>query len=214
MECMGLTNGEVIHDIDIGIGAPKGNPRSYFEYQNVEVPFKSLEIGAKYEERRLFFVTLIPGGDATPHWVKPDKEDWWARKYPREWARFKANKRDEIDGTPLSTWIELNSAQVNTFNNIHVFSIEQLASLPDSVLQKFGMGGMVLREKAKKFLEEQSEFKNAKAIKSQNDELKAEIARLRELIEGKAEEEPKPRKPRNSKQAEDVPTDDNSGRSS
>ncbi len=128
--------------------------------------------------------------------------------FPQQWLGFLAkSSEDEIPGTPLKQWnldrpLEITHAQMDELRMIRFVTVEQIRDASDLQLQKIGMGGAGLREKARLYLA-------GKSQDSENDEMarmKAELAELKALIAAKPQApaskpkgwpKGKPRKPLN-----------------
>ena len=104
------------------------------------------------------FMRLPIPGDQTTIWDQPvrecDKE-----RFPRHWLFYQMkNSKDEIFGTPLSQWAKDCEEDTGLGNQIAQLSIlkfqsvEQVASMTDTQVQKVGMGAAGLRERARGYL--------------------------------------------------------------
>jgi len=91
-------------------------------------------------------------------------------------------------GTPLTQWLtdapaDINRDQVAELNILKFVTVEQLALASDNQLQRVGMGGIGLREKARAYLNRKNRTEtNAELAdtKAQLAELKAQLAELTE----------------------------------
>jgi len=143
---------------------------------------------AKGWEGKPFIRINIPG-DKTSIIEQRVREDHKAR-FPRQWLYFqmKQSERDgpQIIGTPLSQWRddapeELTRGHIEELQILKFQTVEQVAGASDQQLQRLGMGGPGLRERAKAYLgrkirqETQGELEDTKR---QLAELQAQMAAL------------------------------------
>ena len=82
-----------------------------------------------------------------PPATEADKKRW-----PIQWAQFEAGNVQLGTGLPLQEWAPLSRSQVLELKANHIHTVEQLSEIPDSGLEKLGMGAHDLREKAKRFV--------------------------------------------------------------
>ena len=111
------------------------------------------------------------------------------QKYARELEAFR-RKQDTttMDGTPLDMWPQLDRRQVAELKALNIFTVENLATLPDSYGQKI-MGFSKLKEKAATFMQAakgQAEFDRMTAVVKERDAMIAAMsARITALEEKK-----------------------------
>lgn len=94
-------------------------------------------------------------------------------------------------GTRLEHWPQMSRAQVEEYRYFKVFTVEQLAAMPDSTVQKI-MGASKLKQLAQLYVEAakgEAPFQRLQAEIEKRDgqiaELTAEVRRLSELIKDK-----------------------------
>jgi hypothetical protein len=58
-----------------------------------------------------------------------------------------------VDGTPIRGWTGCTPAQAQNLIHLGIMSVEDLRDGPEATLQRFGPGGVALRQKAKLYLE-------------------------------------------------------------
>lgn len=66
-----------------------------------------------------------------------DATDEYKQRFPKQWLQFKRGLEQLGDGTPLSQLAWLTPGQVAEFNAFHIYTVEQLAGMPDAVSQRF-----------------------------------------------------------------------------
>lgn len=160
---------------DFDAAADKGdNARPRFYTKPVKNNFRSESEGRPIFDEKEFVEILVPGDRKTV--MDTFVKDEHKRRWPREYAAFKAGLEVPTEGTPLEEWPAITRSQVEELRFGHIRTIEQLAELPDDALNRsVSMGGFALREKAKRHLE-------ALAGNAQTEALAAESARKDEII--------------------------------
>jgi hypothetical protein len=109
-----------------------------------------------------------------------DKEEW-----PREWAQWEKTRESRILGTPIESWPAISDTQKEEFRAMKLYTVEQVAGLPDSAQNMIGMGFNGLREKAKLFVTQGlNETQTVAKIRAEMSEEKA--AMQKQLDEMKA----------------------------
>lgn len=102
-------------------------------------------------------------------------------RYRPQIDAFKANSEEgKLDGTPIQQWPAIDAGQSATLRAANIFTVEQFAQLPDSALGIVGMGGQMLRERARAFV-------NAKSFGG-NAELLAQVSEMQRTIDAQAEQ--------------------------
>lgn len=100
----------------------------------------------------------------------------YALRFPKEYAAFKRGEERAQIGTPLDEWSPLSRTRVAELKAMNIFTVEELSSVPDNMLQKMGMGSRAEREKAIRFIE-------ASKSSAGTDAMASEIAQLRAMVE-------------------------------
>lgn len=114
------------------------------------------------------FITItIPGDKFTEvHRPVTDFDQW---RFPREYEAFKRGKDAELVGTPLTMWPALTASQVAELKHQGIRTIEQLATLSDSVSGSL-RGFYALKNKAQQFLDDAKDKNAAAVVRAQMDE--------------------------------------------
>jgi hypothetical protein len=120
-----------------------------------------------------------PGSNEVLHAQVTDYYQW---RFPVEWKNYQAGLTGEVQGTPIEDWSEVTPSQVRELNHQNIYTVEQVASLSDSV------SGSIraiyhLKAKAKHYLESKKESV-AKAVvdaqlAAQAETHKAELERVK-----------------------------------
>ena len=77
------------------------------------------------------------------------------RRFPIQWAAFQNshNEEDQVVGTPLSEWTAIGRNQADELKALKFFTVEQIAGASDLQIQRLGMNGAFLKQKARAFLD-------------------------------------------------------------
>ena len=108
--------------------------------------------------------------------------------FPKQWLGFlAATSEDEIVGTSLKQWnldrpTEITHAQMDELRMIKFMSVEQIRDASDLQLQRIGMGGQGLRERARLYLAGKTQSTETAEMAT----MKAELAELKALMAAKA----------------------------
>ena len=124
-----------------------------------------------------------------------DKQRW-----PGAYAAWKQTGQSEpgASGMRLEFWPQMTRAQVEEYRFFKVFTVEQLAELPDSTTQKI-MGSVKLKQLAKLYIEAargEAPFARMQVEMEKRDgqiaELTSEVRRLTTILEKMAKGEAQP----------------------
>jgi hypothetical protein len=143
--------------------------------------YKSTEEGYK----DVPFVRIHIPGDKTTVIDQPVREDHKER-FVRQWLYFqmKSNEGAEVYGTMLSKWNadepkEFDKFQMEELQILKYQTVEQVATSTDSQLQRVGMSGFALRDKARAYLARQNQTAASTALEDAQKELAILRSRLR-----------------------------------
>ena len=99
-----------------------------------------------------------------------------------QYQMWKATQAQPVTGTPLTEVPFLNIAQIKEYNALNVMSLEQLADLSDTAIQKLGMGAMEARRKAQAYMKAAGDSAQIQQVIGENEQLKREVALMRKQI--------------------------------
>lgn len=149
------------------------NRPPYVEFKRVSVEDRAATIAAGvYKTKEVDYIVLVPHGSEGKirvekeyalwlHGVEPHTSalpfEQGPSRFPREWvekikAAYSAWKKGEdlaIEGTPLKNWPVCSPGMAKIFNDLHVYSVEELAVASDDLLERVGMGAIPLRQRAR-----------------------------------------------------------------
>jgi hypothetical protein len=102
------------------------------------------------------------------------------KRFPNQWAAYKAQREQVSDGFPITEWALLNKAQALELKSRGIHTVEQLASISDANLNF--MGARNLRDNAMVWLDDAKDGSASIKLKAENDELKLQIQALQNQI--------------------------------
>lgn len=140
------------------------------------------------------FVRIRFVGDKQNVFVAPAEDFGTARnpdgsrlRYKEEFHKhyevFKAGAKDLETGTPLES-LGLPASKVAELKASNVFTVEGLAILDGTLLQKLGMGARELKTRAEDFLNKANNVQFADKLQAENAELRKQIEELAKKVNG------------------------------
>ena len=139
------------------------------------------------------FALITPAGSKdvvekiADEWFLQIKKQAMEGNYPAEWvpyfelryAEWKKGNEMPDNGTPLKMWPVATPADIAVLHAAKIFTVEDLAALPESGFQAIGMGARVLREKAQAWLGSGDKGKHAEQITA----LQVQVRELTQALE-------------------------------
>jgi len=149
-----MDHGTITREFDAGTAGVRSGAQDVFPMffrEAVRNEMKSLDAGRPIFDTVEMIKIIIPGDNHTSpvRLVKESDKERYADAY----SRFKNEEEIAYDGTPVDSWNRLDMKQVFALKAIGFFTIESIANCSDANLGKLGMGGMMLRDMAKAFIE-------------------------------------------------------------
>ena len=131
------------------------------------------------------FIRIMVPGDKNNIVEQPVREDHKER-FPRQWLHFQMQNADEsalVIGVPISQWLaeapqDINRGQAEELHILKFQTVEQVATATDAQVQRVGMGGAGLRDRARAYLSR----RNRAESRSELDETKRELEELKEQM--------------------------------
>ncbi len=105
------------------------------------------------------------------------------RQWPDQYAQFKKGIEQSANGTPLEQWPALTVGMVKTLKALDIVTIEQCAELTDTAVQRVGMGGYNLRERAKAYLDDAAAMALTERLSRESELKDAQIAQLSKQVD-------------------------------
>jgi hypothetical protein len=106
----------------------------------------------------------------------------YAERFPRHYEAFKANQVYIGDGTPLTQVTFLTAARVRELAMSSVHTVEALAGLDGTMLQRLGMDARELKNKAQAYLDSTQGSAGLMKLASENAEMQTHLEQLRSQI--------------------------------
>lgn len=96
----------------------------------------------------------IMTGQKTPMRVTQAKRDpmIWATLEPY-YEAWKKGQETPVDGTPLAAWPGVTPEQVERLRTLQVRSVDDVAAMTDADVDRYGMGGLAMRQQARAFID-------------------------------------------------------------
>lgn len=139
------------------------------------------------------FVKIMNPGDKTNVFDQP-ATDVHKMRFPRQWLAYQAMKAGASGvtvGTPLAVWLQdrpddLTDNQLAELGVLGFQNVEQMASASDAQIQRVGMGGQGLRERARNYLamkHRPAADAELAAARSEIDALKEQMAAMMAMMQ-------------------------------
>lgn len=126
-----------------------------FHYQEIHNEERSEKEGKTVFEAVEFVEIIIPGNARERPIFKVTDE--YRERWPKQYERFLKKQEQRLDeGLPLEEWSQITRTMAAGLKHDKVFTVEQLAGLPDANLMTMGPGMLDLKYKAQKYLEAQT----------------------------------------------------------
>lgn len=110
---------------------------------------KSIDAGRPIFDEIDLVKIITPGSRDT---FVGDASEEYQRRFPTQWARYKAGREQGSSGTPLNQLPFLSMGQVAEFNAVGCTTVEHLVGMSDNLSQKF-MGHFALKQRAQEYLD-------------------------------------------------------------
>lgn len=76
----------------------------------------------------------------------------WLRRIEQEYAAWKEGRELPVEGTPIRNWPVIGPSALKNCEAMHIRSVEELAHAADDTVASLGMGGVILRQRARDWL--------------------------------------------------------------
>lgn len=100
-------------------------------------------------------------------------------RFARQWHAFQAQTEQTVDGWAIEEWPRITRSQALEFRGVNIHSVEALATVPDGLLDRIGIGAYKLREFARADLAQANDGKEITRLVSENESLKNDIQQLK-----------------------------------
>ena len=153
-----------------------------------------------YKEVVMIYI-VIPGGKSDirrkaklerASAVDPNPTD--CEMYPKQWEQFQ-NKQEQVsEGTPLEMWAPMPKGVTFAFKALRISTVEQLSALSDGNASNAPFEWRMWRDKANLWLKQAAEGAPVLALKAENEQLKADMAGLKEQFASLLAQQKEPKK--------------------
>jgi hypothetical protein len=136
-----------------------------FFYEATKNNFLSEQNGRAIYDNVMYVEVMTPGSKESAPTLEVEREfnnlstnptqvnEQVYERYRSQIESFKANSSEgQLDGTPITQWPHIDAGLAATLRAANIFTVEQLAQLPDANLGIVGIGGHTLRERARAFI--------------------------------------------------------------
>lgn len=145
---------------------------------------KSKEAGRLVCDEVEFCEIRLPGSTDVIRNVVSDVQ---RGRFSRQYAAFKNGQdQDVASGTPLKEWPIMTRSQVEEARYLGVRTVEALAQIPDTGIQRLGMGWNEMRQKARDWLIQAKDGSALARLRTENEEMRARLATLEEMLSKQA----------------------------
>jgi len=119
------------------------------------------------------YVEILMPGDSKSSPVRK-VTDTIRHQYPNQYAAFLRGEELSPEGTPVEMWPHINASLARTLKSMNIFTVEQLAEVPDTAVGNL-MGGRGLRDRAKVYLEASKNTAVADALEHERQRLQDQV---------------------------------------
>lgn len=135
------------------------------------------------------FVRIMIPGDKTSETIQAVTEAH-KRRFPQHWMAWQISEGligadNDIPGWKLAEWDEINADMLRELTYMRFSTVEQVAGASDKQIQGIGMGGLMLREKARVALRNRMGAETKAELDrrdAENADLKARLLALEERM--------------------------------
>ena len=138
--------------------------------------FKSMEAKKEIRGRKIPYVRIMRPGDNTSILQTPVRDDIKAR-FPRQWLAWQMKEGmiegagEDAPGWKIEEWPVLTLDQKHELKYLRFYTVDQLAGASDTQLQRLGIGGIGLREQARKAIKEKHASEYIAELKRKDQEM-------------------------------------------
>jgi len=172
-----MRNGDFIRQFE---GEEMGRVRPIFFMESVEDKAATAEAGRPIFKDVEMVRIQIPGDIKSEPVQKVT--DLHRHRWPDHYQAFTGAQEAAPIGTPLEQWGRLPGSRIEELKFFKIRTVEDLAGVPDGLLQNLGMGARELRAEAQAFLEVQQDGAAAQKYAVQLEQQQDQISLLQNQI--------------------------------
>lgn len=158
---------------------PDRNLNLRFFSEGVENKAKSLEAGRPIHDQIDYVEINVAGSRDT---VVEKMGEAQKKRFGPQYEMWKRTQTQPVDGTDLAMVPFLNIAQIKDFKACNVMTLEQLADLSDTNVQKLGMGAVEARKKAQAYMKAAGDSAFSQRLVNENEILKRDLAATKQQV--------------------------------
>lgn len=118
-----------------------------------------------------------------------DVNDGHRQMFAAQYEAFRKKESQEaVSGYALSQWAQMRRAQVEEARMLGVHTVEQLAAVPDALLQRFGVGWIELRQFARDWVARAKDGAETVRLRSEVEDLRTKVKTLESMLTRQAQE--------------------------
>ena len=151
-------------------------------------------------------VRIMPAGDPKSNLIAPAHDQsaqrdhnnqplTYAQLHSGPYEAFRKGVEFHGSGTPLTEMQEISMARAKELNRLNIFTVEQLAGLDGSNLQRIGMGARDMKNAAQSYLDRAKENVDGSRLMAENAELRARLEKLEAALSVPDVNDPAPPNP-------------------
>jgi hypothetical protein len=126
-------------------------------------------------------ISVFPAHEFSGNFARPDGTTealTYAQRWPEQYKRFKQNKTQVMDGTPVDELPFITQAQRSMLKALNIYTAETLALLDGEQLKSLGPDGRELKNQATAYIENASGSADVTRLASENESLREQLAAL------------------------------------
>ena len=134
------------------------------------------------------YVKIMVPGNKNSEVDTPVRDDH-KQRFPEKWMYFLQTQQQEsgvdIPGWKVDDWDQLTPSEVRDLKYLRFYTVEQIAGASDAQVQKLGMGGLGLRERARQAIKQKLGADESSALAAKDAEIaemKAAMARMEAAV--------------------------------
>lgn len=135
------------------------------------------------------YVRIIPGG-RNDLMIDTEATDLHKARFPKQWMSWQMREglldsEHDIPGWKIEEWSEITQDQLHELKYLRFSTVEQIAGASDMQVQRMGMGGLALREKAKTALRNKMGAETRAEMEAKDrqiGELESRLARMEAML--------------------------------
>ena len=109
------------------------------------------------------------------------------REYAKQYLAFqKSQTQETVSGTPLTVWAPIKRSQVEEARHFGIFTVQQLAQVPDNHMQRLGPGWITLRQTARDWEKAANDGSAVVALRQELENATARIKTMEEMLKKQA----------------------------